>query len=54
VNVTQEAPLRGRRPLTDHPTIEATALRGVWFGLLIAIPFWLLMAALSVLAPWGN
>jgi hypothetical protein len=36
------------RALTDHPSIEATALRGLWFGLLIAIPFWLLMAALAV------
>lgn len=36
------------RPLTDEPRIEASVLRGVWFGLLIAIPFWLLMAALSV------
>jgi hypothetical protein len=36
------------RPLTDHPTVEATALRGLWFGLLIALPFWLLMAAFAV------
>jgi hypothetical protein len=47
VNVIQ-APPQAVRPLTDHPTVEATALRGLWFGLLIAIPFWLLMAALSV------
>ena len=47
MNVTQ-APRHAVRPLTDHPTIEANALRGLWFGLLIALPFWLLMAMLSV------
>jgi hypothetical protein len=36
------------RPLTDHPSIEATAMRGLWFGLLIAVPIWLLMAAMAV------
>ncbi|HYN57280.1 MAG TPA: hypothetical protein VES03_08800 [Motilibacterales bacterium] len=48
MNVTQEAPPLAGRPLTDDPAIEAMALRGLWFGLLIALPFWLLMAALSV------
>ncbi len=44
----QEAPAQVGRPLTDDPAVEATALRGAWFGLLIAIPFWLLMAALTM------
>jgi hypothetical protein len=33
-------------PLTDHPTIEARPMRGLWVGLLIAVPFWLFMAML--------
>jgi hypothetical protein len=37
------------RPLTDDPTDEATAIRGLWFGLLISIPFWLVMVALALL-----
>ena len=35
-------------PLTDDPTVEAKTLRGVWFGLLLAAPLWLLIAALVV------
>jgi hypothetical protein len=49
VTITQVAPPQSVRPFTDHPTIEAKALRGMWFGLLIAVPFWLLMAALAVM-----
>ncbi len=44
----QGRPRQLRRPLTDDPTVEATALRGALIGLLIAIPFWLLMAALTL------
>jgi hypothetical protein len=47
--VTDRARLVTSRALTDDPTIEASALRGLWFGLLIAIPFWLLMAALVLM-----
>ena len=47
MNGTTEAPALAARPLTDHPTIEATSLRGLWFGLWLVIPFWLLIAALA-------
>ena len=48
--VTQEGSPLAARPLTDDPTIEGRSLRGMWFGLLIAIPFWLLIGALIVTA----
>ncbi|MCU0262380.1 MAG: hypothetical protein MUF09_01735 [Candidatus Nanopelagicales bacterium] len=46
---TQAQGRQPTRPLTDDPNNEATAIRGLWFGLLISIPFWLLMAALALL-----
>ncbi len=49
MNATTHGPPRHEgRPLTDDPAVEATALRGALFGLLIAIPFWLLMAAITL------
>jgi hypothetical protein len=47
VIVTQEAPPLAVSPLTDHPTIEARALRGLVFAVLAALPFWLVIAALA-------
>jgi hypothetical protein len=47
VIVAQEAPPLAVSPLTDHPTIEARALRGLLFAMLVAILFWLVVAALA-------
>lgn len=44
---TQEAPPLAASPLTDHPAIEARALRGLVFAVLVALPFWLVVAALA-------
>lgn len=48
MNVIQVAKPKVAPPLTDHPTVEARTMRGLWFGLLIAVPFWILMAALAL------
>ena len=45
--VAQEAPPREVGPLTGHPTIQARALRGLLFAVLVALPFWLVVAALA-------
>ena len=45
--VTQDAPPLAVSPLTDHPTIEARAFRGLFFAVLGAIPFWLVLGALA-------
>jgi hypothetical protein len=49
VHATQARGRLPTRPLTDEPTNEATSIRGVLFGLLLAAAFWLLMAALALL-----
>ena len=41
-------PTQAARPLTDDPMIEAQPVRGLLFGLLIAVLFWLLMAGLAL------
>lgn len=43
--------IQSPRPLIEDPISDATAMhmRGVWFGLLFVIPFWLLMAALALM-----
>ena len=46
MSATKVAPPQTARAFTEDPTIEARALRGVWFGLLFSVPFWLLIAAL--------
>lgn len=45
--VAQEAPPREVGPLTGHPAIQARALRGLLFAVLVALPFWLVVAALA-------
>jgi hypothetical protein len=47
VIITQQAPPLVVSLLTDHPTIEARAFRGLLFAVLVAIPFWLVVAALA-------
>jgi hypothetical protein len=46
MNVSPEAPPLAARPHPDPPTVETMSLRGVWFGLLFAAPFWVLVAAM--------
>ena len=49
VNATKTAPPpQAARPLTDDPTREAQSVRGLLIALLIAVPFWLLIAALTL------
>lgn len=49
MNATRKAPqFPAARPLTDEPAREAASVRGVLIALLIAVPFWLLMAALTL------
>jgi hypothetical protein len=49
VNATTTArPPQAARPLTDDPSLEAQSVRGLIVALLIAVPFWLLIAALTL------
>lgn len=49
MNATTTArPPQASRPLTDDPTLEAQSVRGLMVALLIAVPFWLLIAALTL------
>jgi hypothetical protein len=49
MNATTTArPPQAARPLTDDPTLEAQSVRGLMVALLIAVPFWLLIAALTL------
>ena len=47
MNTTTLTPHQSTRPLTDDLTIETMPIRGLLVGLLIAMPFWLLLAGLT-------
>jgi len=49
VNATKVAsPPAMSRPPTRTATDEGLTLRGLYFGLLLAIPFWLLIAVMTL------
>jgi hypothetical protein len=49
VNAIESVALpQGARTLAQEPPDEVLTMRGLWFGLLIAVPCWLILALLFV------
>lgn len=48
MSAAKVGPAKAVRPLTDEPIFEGRSVRGLLFGLMMAVLFWLLMAGLAL------